>query len=75
MINIKNIDPIKIKTDKTHKKKILIYYFGYVTVKDLRYIKVNSVNPLRLINNKINGYFKEINRNKYLTLVATDESE
>ena len=74
MINIKNIDPIKIKTDKTHKK-ILIYYFGYVTVKDLRYIKVNSVNPLRLINNKMNGYFKEINRNKYLTLVATDESE
>ena len=46
-----------------------------MTVKDLRYIKVNSVNPLRLINNKINGYFKEINRNKYLTLVATDESE
>ena len=41
--------------------------------KGLRYIKINSVNALYLIINKINGYFEEINGNKYLTLVSTDE--
>ena len=44
-------------------------------VKDLRYVKSNSVNPLYLIINKINGYFEEINGNKYLTLVPTNESK
>ena len=27
-------------------KNILIYYTGYVTSKDLKYVKINSVNPL-----------------------------
>ena len=30
-------------------------------MKDLKYVKINSVNPLYLIFNKGNGYFKEIN--------------
>ena len=30
---------------------------------------------LYLIFNKMNGYFEEINRNKYLTLVLTNESK
>ena len=42
--------------------------------KSLRYITVNSVNPLYVIINKINGYIEESNENKYLTLVPTDES-
>ena len=46
-----------------------------MTIKDSEYIKVNSVNPLYLIFNKVNGYFEEINGNKYLTLVPTNESE
>ena len=46
-----------------------------MTFKDLRYMKNNSVNPLYLIINKINGYFKEMNGNKYLALVSTDESK
>ena len=46
-----------------------------MTVKDLRYIKINSVNPLYLVDNKINGYFEKINGNKYLTLVPTDKSK
>ena len=37
------------------------YYTGYETVKDLRYVKINSVNPLYLVINKINGYFEESN--------------
>ena len=44
-------------------------------VKDLRYIKISSVNHLYLIINKINGCFEEINGNKYLMLVPTDESK
>ena len=44
-------------------------------MKDLKYVKTDSVNPLHLIFNKINGYFEEINKNKYLTLVATNKSK
>ena len=44
-------------------------------VKDLRYVKIVSVNPLSLIIYGINGYIKESNRNKYLVLVPTDESK
>ena len=41
--------------------------------KKSNYVKINSVNPLHLIISKANGYFEEINRNKYLTLVLTNE--
>ena len=41
-------------------------------VNDLNYATVNSVNPLYLIINKVNGYIEEINGNKYLMLVPTD---
>ena len=44
-------------------------------IKDSKYVKINSVNPLYLIFNKVNGYFEEINGNKYLTLVPTNESK
>ena len=43
--------------------------------KNLSYIKVNSVNSLYLISDKINGYIKEGNENKYLTLGPIDESK
>ena len=46
-----------------------------MSIKDLKYVKINSVNPLYLIISKVNGYFKEIIRNKYLTLVLTNESK
>ena len=38
-------------------------------------LKNYSVNPLYLIFGKVNGYFEEINRNKCLTLVPTNESK
>ena len=44
-------------------------------IKESKYVKINSVNPLYLIFNKVNEYFEEINGNKYLTLVPTDESK
>ena len=46
-----------------------------MTIKDLKYVKINSVNLLCLMINKVNGYFEEINKNEYLTLVATNESK
>ena len=44
-------------------------------IKDSKCVKINSVNPLYLVFRKVNGYFKEINKNKYLTLFPTNESE
>ena len=70
-----NFDPNKIKIDEKSYKNILIYNIGYVTIKDSKYVQINSVNPLYLIINKVNGYFEEINENKYLTLVPTNESK
>ena len=41
----------------------------------MKYVKISSVNPLYLILNKVNGYFQEINENKYLTLVPTNKGK
>ena len=60
---------------KSHTKNILIYYIGYETIKDLKYVKIKSVNHLYLIFSKVNGYFEELIRNKYLTLVSNNESK
>ena len=38
IINIKNIDPNKIEKDEKSYKNILIYYIGYVTIKDSKYV-------------------------------------
>ena len=51
---------------------MLIYYILYVTINNSKYMKINSVNPLYLRLNKMNGYFEEINGSKYLTLVSTN---
>ena len=40
-----------------------------------KYLKNYSVNPLYLIFSKVNGYFQEINRNRYLTLFPTYEGK
>ena len=37
---------------------MFIYYIGCVLIKDLKYVKTSSVNPLYFIFNKVNGYFK-----------------
>ena len=66
IINIKNVNSNKIKIDEKLYKNILIYYIGYVTIKDLKYKKIGSVNPLYLIINKMNDH---------LTLVPANESK
>ena len=65
IFNIKYFDPNNTKIDEKSYKTILIYYIKYVTIKDLKYVKINSVNTLYLIFNKVNGYFEEVNVNKY----------
>ena len=74
MVNIKNFDPNLLKIDKKSHKNIDIYYIGYITMKDSEYVKINSVNPLYLIINEVDGYVKEENGNKCLILVFTDKT-
>ena len=74
-INIKNFDLNNIKIDEKLHKNVLIYDIGYVTIKDSEYVKINSANSLYLIFKKVNGYFEEINGNKYLTLVPNNENK
>ena len=73
IINIKKFDLNNIKIDEKPYKNILVYYFGYVTIK--KYVNIYSVNPLHLILRHINVYFEEINENKYLMVVPTNESK
>ena len=75
IINRKNFDSNNINIDKKSYKYILIYFIGYMMMKDSKYVKINSVNPLYVIFNKVNGYFEEINGNKFLTLVPTNGSK
>ena len=44
IINIKDFDPDNIKIDEKSYKNILIYYIAYVTIKDSKYVNINSVN-------------------------------
>ena len=48
--------------------KMFLFCIGYVIIKDSKDVKVYSVNPSYLIFAKMNGYFEEINGNKYLIL-------
>ena len=79
---------ISNKVEDIDKKKRTYYFFndfiniksfdpniGYLAIEGSRYVKIYSVNPLYLIFNKGNGHFKEINGNKYSTLVSTNESK
>ena len=50
-----NFDANNIKIDEKSYKNIHIYYIGYVTIRDLKYVKIYSVNPLYLIFNKVIG--------------------
>ena len=75
IINIKKFDRNDIKIDEKSYKNIFIYYTGYLTIKDSKNVKINSVNPLYLIFINVKGQFEEINENKYLTLVPTNVSK
>ena len=73
IIDIEHFDPNNIKINEKSYKNILIYYIGYVTIKE--YVTIYSINPLYLIFRYVNGYFEEINGNRYSSLVPTNESK
>ena len=50
--NIKNFDPNSFKVAENSYKNVLIYYIGYVTIKDSKYVKVSSVNIYTLFSTK-----------------------
>ena len=62
-MNLKSLIPNKIKIDEKSCKNILIYYFGYVTIKYPKYVKTDSVNSFYIVISKMNEYF-EINQSK-----------
>ena len=74
-INIKDFDPNNNKIDERSYKNIVVNCIVYVSIKHSKYVKINSLNPLYLMLNKMNEYFEEINENKYLKLVLTDENK
>ena len=57
-----------IKMEKKSYKNILIYHIGLLyAIKDLKYVKI--------IFDKLNRSFEEINGSKYLMLVPTNKSK
>ena len=58
IINVKIFDPNNIKTDEKSRKNILVYSIRYVTIKDSKYVKINSVNAIYLILGTMMEIFK-----------------
>ena len=56
MTNVKNFGSNLLKIDKRLYKNIDIYYFGYITMKNSDYVKINSVKSLYLIIDKVDGF-------------------
>ena len=44
-------------------------------MKDFDYVKINDLNPLYLIIDKVDGYIEEKNGNKYLTFASTGKNK
>ena len=59
IIKIKDFDSNLLKIDRKSYKNIDIYYTGYITMKDSDYVRINSVNPLYLIIDKVDGFIEE----------------
>ena len=72
LINIKDFDARLLRSEKEISLGLDIYYIGYVTKKSDR--NVNSVNPLHLIINRIDGFIKDQNGDKYLNIASTDRN-
>ena len=45
---------------KSHTKIFLFTTFGYVTIKDSKYVKIISVNPLNLFSSKCTDTLKKL---------------
>ena len=69
LINIKGFDPSLLKLDKKSSKNITMYYIGYVTKKP-KY-NINTVNPLYLLVDEIDGFIEKKEKSKYLNTSVT----
>ena len=72
LINLKDFDPSSLKLRKNSSMNISIYYIGYV-IKKPDY-NINSVNPLYLLIDKIDGFIEEKDGDKYLNIALTDSN-
>ena len=54
-------------------KNIDVFYFGYITIKNVSDCENVSVNPLYFIVGKADGHLEGKNGNKYLVLDSTDK--
>ena len=63
LINIKDFDARLLKLDKKTSMSLGIHYIGYVT--KMAEWNVNSVNPLYLMIDKLDGFIEEKNGDKY----------
>ena len=72
LINIKDFDVRLLKLDKKTSMNLGIYCVGYVP--EQPEWNVNSVNPLYLMINRIDGFIEEKNGNKYLNIVSSDKN-
>ena len=68
LINVLNFEASNLKLDKKTWKEIDIYFIGYVDKDKPSDWKVNSVNPLYLIVNKVFCFVKEKSGVKYLSI-------
>ena len=55
IISTKDFYSNDVKIDETSYKNILIYYIAYVMINGSKYIKINIVNPLYRMFNKMDG--------------------
>ena len=72
-ISMINFNAENLKLDKKSVMDINIYYIGYVTKKPEH--NINSVNPLYLFINDLDGFIDEKNGNKYLNISLTDSND
>ena len=73
VINIEEFDSIFLKIDKKSFKNVGIYYIGYITMKDSKYVNIHSVNIFHLNIGKVDGFIEEKNGDKQLTLADRDK--
>ena len=59
MINAKDFNPNLLKIDKKTYNNIGIYYIGYITMKNSKYVNIHSVNPLHIIIGEADGSIEE----------------
>ena len=66
LINIKHFDTNLLKLDKKTSVSFVVYYIGYIT--KVPKWGINSVNPLYLMINRIDGFVEEKDGEKYLKI-------